>query len=130
MTKALMTQRLVHFLRHIASSGSLPWLDALQDPRLGRAVDRILEAPSARHRKSARALARSGLSPVGLPVFDGELSPLRVAFTTERDGFLGGPFHVPVVHGDPLHEPHRRRSSAACAVHEGGFGAFGRDGFE
>jgi AraC family transcriptional regulator, activator of mtrCDE len=49
MTKALMTQCLVHFLRHIASGGSLPWLDALQDPRLGRAVDRILEAPSAGH---------------------------------------------------------------------------------
>ena len=49
MTKALMTQCLVHFFRHIASTGSLPWLDALDDPRLGRVIDRILADPAAPH---------------------------------------------------------------------------------
>ena len=47
MTTALMTQCLVHFFRQVGSSGSLPWLDALDDPRLGRVIDRILEDPSA-----------------------------------------------------------------------------------
>ena len=49
MTQALMTQCLVHFFRTLASRGSLPWLDALGDPRLGRVIDRILEDPSAHH---------------------------------------------------------------------------------
>ena len=49
LTRALMTQCLVHFFRHIASGGSLLWLAALEDPRLGRVIDRILEDPSARH---------------------------------------------------------------------------------
>ena len=49
MTKALMNQCLVHFFRQIGASGSLPWLDALDDPRLGRALDSMLEDPSARH---------------------------------------------------------------------------------
>ncbi len=49
LTKALMTQCLVHFFRQVASSGSLPWLDALDDPRLGRVIDCILEDPSADH---------------------------------------------------------------------------------
>jgi len=59
MTKALMTQCLVHFFRAIASTGSLPWLDALEDSRLGRAIDRILEAPSARHTVDSLAAAAS-----------------------------------------------------------------------
>jgi AraC family transcriptional activator of mtrCDE len=49
MTRALMTQCLVLFFRHIGSDGSLPWLDALDDPRLGRVIDRILEHPSDQH---------------------------------------------------------------------------------
>ena len=49
MTNALMTQCLVHFFRQVGSSGSLPWLDALEDPRMGRVIDRILDEPSAAH---------------------------------------------------------------------------------
>ena len=49
LTEALMTQCLVHFFRQIGSSGSLPWLDALDDPRFGRVVDRILEDPAVHH---------------------------------------------------------------------------------
>jgi len=49
VTRALMTQCLVYFLREVASGGPLPWLNALEDPRLGRAVDRVLEAPAAPH---------------------------------------------------------------------------------
>ncbi len=49
LTKALMTQCLVHFFRQVGSRGSLPWLDALDDPRLGRVVDRILEDPAVHH---------------------------------------------------------------------------------
>jgi len=49
VTRALMTQCLVHFLRETASRGPLPWLSALDDPRLGRAIDRVLEDPAAPH---------------------------------------------------------------------------------
>jgi len=59
VTKALMTQCLVHFFRTIGSSGSLPWLDALDDPRLGRAIDRILEDPSVHHTVESLAEAAS-----------------------------------------------------------------------
>lgn len=49
MTTALMSQCLVHLLRSLGSGGDcpLPWLAALEDPRLARAVDRILEDPGA-----------------------------------------------------------------------------------
>ncbi len=49
MTAALMTQCLVHFFRRLPSQGedALPWLMALQDERLGRVIDTILEDPGA-----------------------------------------------------------------------------------
>lgn len=49
MTAALMTQCLVHLFRRLPSEGEgvLPWLIALQDERLGRVVDTVLEAPGA-----------------------------------------------------------------------------------
>jgi len=49
MTKALMTECLVHLFRRLAADpgGSLPWVTALEDPRLGRAIDRMLEKPAA-----------------------------------------------------------------------------------
>jgi len=51
MTAALMTQCLVHFFRRLPSQGedALPWLLALNDERLGRVVDGILDAPGADH---------------------------------------------------------------------------------
>lgn len=49
MTNALMSQCLVHLFRQLTSTGSLPWLDALEDPRLGHAIDRMLEDPGGRH---------------------------------------------------------------------------------
>jgi AraC-like DNA-binding protein len=49
MTAALMTQCLVHLFRRLPSQGenALPWLGALQDDRLGRVVDIILDNPGA-----------------------------------------------------------------------------------
>lgn len=49
MTAALMTQCLVHIFRRLPSEGeaALPWLVALQDARLGRVIDAILDDPGA-----------------------------------------------------------------------------------
>ena len=57
MTGALMTQCLVHLFRRLAGAGnrSLPWLTALQDPRLARAIDKILDDPAADHTVSSLA---------------------------------------------------------------------------
>lgn len=49
MTASLMTQCLVHLFRHLAKQGPLPWLMAIEDQRLGQAIDRILEDPGAEH---------------------------------------------------------------------------------
>jgi AraC family transcriptional activator of mtrCDE len=48
---AIMTQLLVHMLRALAeqSESSLAWLNALDDPRLARVIDHILEDPAAPH---------------------------------------------------------------------------------
>ena len=56
---AIMTQLLVHMLRALSaqSDSSLAWLNALDDPRLARAIDRILEDPSAPH--TVESLAES-----------------------------------------------------------------------
>ena len=47
MTAALMTQCLVHLFRRLPSQDeeALPWLMALQDERMGRVIDTILDAP-------------------------------------------------------------------------------------
>lgn len=49
LTAALMTQCLVHLFRRLPSEaeGAIPWLAALEDDRLGRAVDMILDDPGA-----------------------------------------------------------------------------------
>lgn len=51
MMAALMTQCLVHFYRRLPSQGegALPWLMALQDERLGRVIDMILDARDAEY---------------------------------------------------------------------------------
>lgn len=51
MTAALMSQCLVHLLRRLGSDRDcpLPWLTALEDARLARAIDRVLEDPGAHH---------------------------------------------------------------------------------
>ena len=51
MTSALMFQCLVHLLRRLTDAADcpLPWLSALEDRRLARAMDRILEDPGAEH---------------------------------------------------------------------------------
>jgi AraC-like DNA-binding protein len=48
---AIMTQLLVHMLRTLSEQpeGSLTWLNALDDPRLARAIDHILDDPGAVH---------------------------------------------------------------------------------
>lgn len=51
MKAALMSQCLVHLLRSLCSDPScpLPWLTALEDARLGRAIDQIFEEPGGRY---------------------------------------------------------------------------------
>jgi len=48
---AMMTQLLVHMFRKLLEDSDyvLPWLAALDDPRLGRAIDRVMDDPSAHH---------------------------------------------------------------------------------
>lgn len=48
---ALMSQCLVHVLRRLGEdeNSPMPWLHALSDPRLGRAVETILDDPAAEH---------------------------------------------------------------------------------
>ena len=63
MTSALMFQCLVHLLRRRTEAADcpLPWLSALEDRRLARAMDRILEDPGAEH--SVESLAdEAGMS--------------------------------------------------------------------
>lgn len=43
LTASLMNECLVHLFRHLAEKWPLPWLSALEDDRLGRSLDRILE---------------------------------------------------------------------------------------
>ncbi len=61
MTGALMTQCLVHMFRRLPSEGqnALPWLMALKDRRLARAIDTILEDPAAEHSVESLAGAAS-----------------------------------------------------------------------
>lgn len=51
MTGALMTQCLVHMFRRLLNEGrrAVPWLIALTDRRLARAIDLILDDPAAEH---------------------------------------------------------------------------------
>jgi AraC-like DNA-binding protein len=48
---AIMTQLLVHMLRALVvqSTSSLAWLNALDDPRMARVIDRIMADPFAAH---------------------------------------------------------------------------------
>lgn len=66
MTAALMTQCMVHLLRQLSTTDPLPWLSALQDKRLGRAIDAILEDPGVHHTvdslADAAAMSRSVFS--------------------------------------------------------------------
>ena len=61
MTAALMTECLVKLFRRLAADagGSLPWVAALEDPRLGRVIDRMLDRPSAPHTVESLAEAAS-----------------------------------------------------------------------
>jgi AraC-like DNA-binding protein len=61
MTSALMTQCLVHVFRRLPSEAeqALPWLMALKDRRLARAIDLILDTPAAEHSVESLAVAAS-----------------------------------------------------------------------
>ncbi len=63
MTNALMTQGLVAVLRRLCDKGrcALPWLQALSDDRLVRALDTMLEAPQKPHTLESVARA-AGMS--------------------------------------------------------------------
>jgi AraC-like DNA-binding protein len=58
---AIMTQLMIHMLRTLStqSDANLAWLTALDDPRLARAIDRIMEDPFAPH--SVGSLAEHAL---------------------------------------------------------------------
>lgn len=68
MTKALMTQCLVHLFRSLPEDdiATLPWVAALRDPRLADAVERILADPAADHSveslAEAAAMSRSAFA--------------------------------------------------------------------
>ena len=51
LQSAMMTQLLIHFFRVIAdqSDAPIPWLAALEDQRLGRALNKIMDDPGAHH---------------------------------------------------------------------------------
>ncbi|MDX1384114.1 MAG: AraC family transcriptional regulator, partial [Thermoanaerobaculia bacterium] len=50
MTTALMSQCFIMFLRRLAEEGgTLPWLDAVVDEQLGRAIDVVLADPGGHH---------------------------------------------------------------------------------
>jgi AraC-like DNA-binding protein len=61
MKAALMSQCIVHFLRRLCEGGtcSLPWLAALEDERLARALDRILRDPADPHTVESLAATAS-----------------------------------------------------------------------
>ena len=61
MAAALMTQCLVYLFRRLCGGPQcpLPWLSALEDPRLARAIDRILQDPGADHSVESLADAAS-----------------------------------------------------------------------
>jgi AraC-like DNA-binding protein len=75
MTAALMTQCLVYFFRRLPSEGeaALPWLLALQDDRLGRVVDVVLEKPGGDYSVDSMAeiaaMSRSAFSAVFVKSF-------------------------------------------------------------
>ena len=61
LTRALMTQCLIYLLRQTVeqSDGPLPWLAALDDPGLSRALELLLTAPGQHH--SVDSLAEAAL---------------------------------------------------------------------
>lgn len=75
MTAALMTQCLVHFFRRLPSEGeaAVPWLLALQDERLGRVVDVVLDKPGADYTVDSMAeiaaMSRSAFSAIFMKSF-------------------------------------------------------------
>lgn len=72
---ALMNQCLVHMFRHLCghTECQLPWLRALDNPRLARAIDRILEDPGADHTVESLAevatMSRSAFAPAFASAF-------------------------------------------------------------
>jgi AraC-like DNA-binding protein len=49
LTASLMNECLVHLFRYLADKGPLPWLAALEDDRLGKALDKIFEDLGGNH---------------------------------------------------------------------------------
>ena len=76
MTSALMSQCLVQLFRRLSeeSGDQIPWLSALSDPRLARALDRILDDPAADHTVESLAetasMSRSAFAEHFQAVFD------------------------------------------------------------
>ena len=66
LTASLMNECLVHLFRQLAEKGPLPWLAALGDDRLGRALSRIFDDLAGNHNVESLAevagMSRSGFS--------------------------------------------------------------------
>ncbi|MBI5771188.1 MAG: helix-turn-helix transcriptional regulator [Verrucomicrobia bacterium] len=99
LTAAMMSAALVYLFRRLAEkhSGTLPWLLALEDSRLGRAIDLMLGDPAYSHSLESLADA-AGMS--------------RSAFA-ERFGESFGRTPMAMLHGI-------RMDIAAKLLHEGG----------
>jgi transcriptional regulator GlxA family with amidase domain len=67
---AIMTQLMIHMLRAVSSQSdsNLEWLGALNDPRLARAIDQIMEDPFAPHTVESLAESANMLASSPLPV--------------------------------------------------------------
>jgi len=80
MTNSLMTQCMVHAFRRLWKEGDcpLPWLAALEDPRLARTLDEILKDPGVNHTvdslADAAGMSRSSFSERFTAIFG--LSPM------------------------------------------------------
>ncbi len=61
MMSALMNQCLIHVLRRLSqeADGSLPWLSALDDPRLARVIEAMLDHPENPHTLDGLAVMAS-----------------------------------------------------------------------
>jgi AraC family transcriptional activator of mtrCDE len=93
MKAALMSQCIVYLLRRLCEGGtcSLPWLAALEDERLARVLDRILQDPADSHTVESLAgtasMSRSAFSQTFTRAFD--VPPMSMVRRIRMERALG-----------------------------------------
>jgi AraC-like DNA-binding protein len=93
MKAALMSQCIVYLLRHLCEGGtcSLPWLATLEDDRLARALDRILQSPADPHTVESLAetvsMSRSAFAQIFARAFG--LPPMSMVRRIRMERALG-----------------------------------------